>query len=214
MPRAKRRDLAGRPGVNLEVQAGLTPTVRKRRDTLYADFVSWVEGELDCVFARISCSGLLLATALIGYGKFLFYSGSPRYLCSETLNSVCARFQHHKSTLAGAWAVLTRWQEEEPSSRGMVLPEVLFRAAVSICFLEPFVGLADLYGRASSGLPWSAHAGGDSGSETLRHRDLILPSDLLSAVPLAYVRIVALKDKSPDSETACETFGFSFGSVS
>ena len=135
MPRAKRRDLAGRPGVNLEVQAGLTPTVRKRRDTLYADFVSWVEGELDCVFARISCSGLLLATALIGYGKFLFYSGSPRYLCSETLNSVCARFQHHKSTLAGAWAVLTRWQEEEPSSRGMVLPEVLFRAAVSLSLL-------------------------------------------------------------------------------
>ncbi|CAE7761674.1 unnamed protein product, partial [Symbiodinium necroappetens] len=176
-----------RLGINLEVQAGLTPVVRRRRDTLYADFVAWVESELECPYGKICCSGLLLATALIGYGKFLFYSGSPRYVFSETLNSVCDRFKHHKSTLAGAWSVLTRWQEEEPSSRGMVVPEVLFRAAISLSLLWgwPYFTAALLLG--FHGLLRPGEFLG------LRRRDLILPSDLLTTAPLAYVRILHSK---------------------
>ncbi|OLP77818.1 hypothetical protein AK812_SmicGene42084 [Symbiodinium microadriaticum] len=178
---------ADRLGINLEVQAGLTPVVRRRRDTLYADFVAWVESELECPYGKICCSGLLLATALIGYGKFLFYSGSPRYVFSETLNSVCDRFKHHKSTLAGAWSVLTRWQEEEPSSRGMVVPEVLFRAAISLSLLWgwPYFTAALLLG--FHGLLRPGEFLG------LRRRDLILPSDLLTTAPLAYVRILHSK---------------------
>ena len=83
MPRARVRDPAARAAVSLEVEAGLTVTVGKRRQTLFTNFVQWMESELDCRFNQLSASGLLLAAALTGFGKFLFYSGSPKYVFSE-----------------------------------------------------------------------------------------------------------------------------------
>ena len=85
-----------------------------RRDGLYLAFCEWAAQELSCSFAQVASSGLLLSTTLVAYGKFLFYSGFPKYAFSETINACSDRFKHYRSFFPAAWSVLTRWQEEEP----------------------------------------------------------------------------------------------------
>ena len=57
----------------------LTKIVASRRESLRKDFVSWGSSELQCNFQQVTGSGLLLGTALVAYGKALFYGGSPKY---------------------------------------------------------------------------------------------------------------------------------------
>ena len=96
MPR-RRSAAAGFPSrINLDVAGGLTQAVASRRESLCLEFERWVEAELWCSFQQVSKSGLLLGTALIGYGKAFFYSGGPKYVFSETLNAVVDRFNHFR----------------------------------------------------------------------------------------------------------------------
>ena len=115
--------------------------------------------------------------------------GSPKYVFSETLNAVCGRFKHFKPFLAAGWSVLTRWEEEEPVERSMVMPEARFKAAVAVALLWrwPFFVAAALLG---------FHALLRLGEIlALRRQDLILPRDLLPTTPLAYVRILGSKTR-------------------
>ena len=189
MPRPRRASARDRSQVNLELTGGLTRVVASRRETLYRNFASWVSTELECNFHQVSGSGLLLGTALVAYGKSLFYDGSPKYVFAETLNAVCDRFKHFKPFLAAGWSVLTRWEEEEPVERSMVMPEALFKAAVSVGLLWrwPFFVAAILLGFHALLRPGEILS--------LRRRDLILPRDLLTMTPLAYVRILNSKTR-------------------
>ena len=110
-----RRSLTAAPfWLKTFLSGNLTKIVASRRESLYKDFVSWGSSELQCNFQQVTGSGLLLGTALVAYGKALFYGGSPKYVFSETLNAVCDHFKHFKPFLAVGWSILTRWEEEEP----------------------------------------------------------------------------------------------------
>ena len=136
MPRRRRANQASGAHVSLDPAAGLTPVVASRRHELYARFCRWIEDELKCEFAQVCApSGLLLSTALVGYGKSLFYSGQPKYVFSESINAVSDQFKHLRAHFVAAWGILSRWEEEEPGERSMVMPESLLRAAVTLSLL-------------------------------------------------------------------------------
>ncbi|CAE7245675.1 SUF4 [Symbiodinium sp. CCMP2456] len=167
----------------------LLQVVASRRELLFLEFTRWVEGELQCSFQQVASSGLLLGTALVGYGKALFYSGSPKYTFSETLNAVVDRFKHFRASLGAAWSILTRWEEEEPVERSMVMPEAVFRAAIAVALLWqwPLFAAALLVGFHGLLRPGEILS--------LRRRDLLLPRDLLSCTPVAYVTILGAKTR-------------------
>ena len=77
------------------LQAGSLLIVASRRTHLFNEFSAWASAELRCQFSEICTTGLLLGTALVGYGKFLFYSGAPKYTFSETINACADRFKHY-----------------------------------------------------------------------------------------------------------------------
>ncbi|CAE7480810.1 unnamed protein product, partial [Symbiodinium microadriaticum] len=169
--------------------SGLSVVVANRRSHLFQDFRSWAELEFDCSFDQLCSSGLLLGTVLVAYGKFLFYGGSPKYVFSETINACTDHFKHYRQFFASAWAVLTRWQEEEPGERSMVLPVSVFKAAVTLALLWswPLFAAGLLLGFNGLLRPKEFLL--------LRRRDLILPRDVLSDLPLAYVRILGAKTR-------------------
>ena len=102
---------------------------------------------------------------------------------------MCDRFKHHKPAFAGVWSLLSRWEEEEPSQRGMVLPEALFRAAVAL-------SLAWCWPHFTAALLIGFHALLRPGEFIyMRRRELILPSDLLSSKPFAYIRLLNSKTR-------------------
>ncbi|CAE7201974.1 unnamed protein product [Symbiodinium sp. CCMP2592] len=186
----RRQDfLVARSEINLDATGGLSTFVAQRRDKLFSDFSVWAEGQLECTFCQLCGSGLLLSTALVAYGKHLFYSGSPKYIFSETINSCTDRFKHFRSFFASAWGVLSRWEEEEPQERSMIIPEAVYKAAISVALLWgwPFFVAALLLGFHGLLRPGEFLK--------LRRRDLILPSDLLTSTPIAYVRILGAKTK-------------------
>ena len=135
MPRPRRASTAWLEQVDLDITGGLTPVAASRRCQFYAEFGRWSAIELGCEFAQICATGLLLGTALVAFGKLLFYNGSPKYVFSETINACCDCFKHHRTFFAAAWAVLSRWEEEEPVERSMVIPVSVFKAAVTVALL-------------------------------------------------------------------------------
>ena len=128
-----------------------------------------------------------MSYALIGYGKYLFYGGHPKYTYAETVNAVIDRFPHYRGLVSAAWQTLKKWEEAEPMERSMIMPAALFKAAVSLCILWSWkkvaaVLLLGFHGllRPNEILP-------------LRRADLVLPRDVLSTEPIAYVRILHSK---------------------
>ena len=189
MPRTGRGSQSSREHISLDAAAALTQPVRTRRELFYGNFVAWAEAEVGCKFVQLSSSGLLLGTALVAFGKFLFYGGLPKYMYSETINAVADRFRHFRAHFQSAWNTLSRWEEEEPSERAMIMPESVFLAAIS-------VGLAWGWPLFVAALLLGFH-GMLRPSEflTLSRQDLILPRDLLSDHKLAFVRILRSKTK-------------------
>ena len=189
MPRPRRASVSRREAINLDTTGGLTPIVATRRTQLFTDFGRWSAAELGCSFAQVCTTGLLLGTALVAFGKFLFYNGSPKYVFSETINACCDRFKHYRTFFAAAWAVLSRWEEEEPIERSMVIPVSVFKAAVAVSLLWnwPIFAAGLLIGFNALLRPGEFLL--------LRRRDLILPRDLLTDLPLAYVRILGGKTR-------------------
>ena len=162
--------------------------VAQRRDKFFSNFSAWAEEQLQCRFSQLCGSGLLLSTTLVAYGKYLFYSGSPKYIFSETINSCTDRFKHFRSYFAAAWGVLSRWEEEEPQERS-IIPEAVYKASITVALLWgwPFFTAALLLGFHGLLRPGEFLK--------LRRRDLILPRDLLTSTPIAYVRILGSKTK-------------------
>ena len=146
-------------------------------------FLHWLTSSLA---SQVSLSSLPvpdLNTALIGFGKDLFYTGEPKYVFAETINGIVDRLPHLKGQLKAAWATLCRWEENEPQSRSMIMPASVLKAAVSLALLWnwPKFAAALLLGfhgllRPNEFLP-------------MQRVDLVLPSDVLSSESIAYIRI-------------------------
>lgn len=128
-----------------------------------------------------------MSTALMGFGKHLFYTGAPKYVFAETINAVIDRYPHYRGLVASAWNTLRKWEEAEPTERAMVMPSSIFQAAVALALLWRWnkFACALLLGfhgllRPSEILP-------------LQRCHLVLPRDVLSEDPVNYVQILHSK---------------------
>ena len=185
MPRRHCRDLAvdARARIRLDPDANRHPQTSHRRRLCLDRFSAWLCTYLDATIAIAQLSLPELCTALIGYGKQLFYDGEPKYVYAETINALVDLMPHLRGQLAGPWSTLARWEEAEPQKRSMIMPAAAFQAAVSLSLLWGWhrfaaallIGFHGLL-RPNEFLP-------------LQRIDLILPRDLLSSERIAYIRI-------------------------
>ena len=158
--------------------------VASRRPQFFTQLLRWATTDLPCRDEQVCGTGPILGACLMAFGKFLCYSGAPKYVFSETVNAVSDRFKHWRSFMTSAWSVLTHWEEEEPTERSMIMPEGVFKAALAL-------SLAWQCPRFTAGLLLSFHGFPRPGEFLeLSRRDLILPGDLFSTIPVAYVWIL------------------------
>ena len=187
MPR-NRRDLSqARSAVSLDPTAFRHPGTNKRRLKCFEDFTSWIQRELNLELVEEHFPPQQMSSALMAFGKHLFYTGAPKYMFAETINAVIDRFPHYRGLVAPAWNTLRKWEEAEPTERAMVMPASIFQAAVALSLLwrwEKFACalLLGFHGllRPSEILP-------------LRRCHLVLPRDVLSQDPVSYVQILHSK---------------------
>ena len=113
MPRPRRASVESQAGISLAPTANRRPITNERRSRFLDAFSVWIRQELGAVLDDVAASSYLLGTALVAFGKYLFYSGEPKYVFIETLNAVVDLHPHFKGQLAAAWTLVTKWEEAE-----------------------------------------------------------------------------------------------------
>lgn len=187
MPRTHRHTAASRSEISLEPCANRAPGTNKRRDECFRSPQSWVSREVGCEIIEESFPPHLMSWALIGYGKFLFYEGRPKYQFAETINSTIDRFPSYRGLVAAAWQTLKKWEEAEPGERSMVMPAALFQAAVGLALIWSWPKVASVLLLGFHGLLRPNEI------LPLTRRDSVLPRDGLSEELICYVRILRSK---------------------
>ena len=187
MPRPRRATAESRSGVSLEFTANRNPETNKRRVACFEGFCNWVKVEVELQVSENVFPPQHMSTALIGYGKHLFYAGAPKYQFAETINAVIDRFPTYRGLVAAVWGTLKKWEEAEPTERAMVMPAALFKAAVSLSLLWSWPRFAAALILGFHGLLRPAEF------MFLKRGDLVLPMDILSTEAICYVRILHSK---------------------
>lgn len=187
MPRTAGHTAASRSGISLEPFANRAAGTNKRRDECFRSFQAWIRQELGIEINESNFPPHLMSWALIGFGKFLFYEGKPKYQFAETINSTIDRFPSYRGLFSSAWATLKKWEEAEPVERSMVMPAALFQAAVGLCLLWSWPKVASIMILGFHGLLRPNEI------LPLKRRDLVLPRDVLSDELICYVRILHSK---------------------
>ena len=167
------RDAQAPPGLgsgafsSQQLSGGLTKVVASRREGLYRDFCCLGFKRISEWTAAGDCFNRLRQSSV------LRRSGCSKYIFSETLNGICDRFKHSK--LAAGWGSLTRWEEEEPVDRSMVMPEALFKAAVSVGLLWRWAVLRSCrpFGFSRAAASWRNPCFEKAGLDIALRRDLI-----------------------------------------
>ena len=183
MPRPSVNRAGSRSQVSIDPTANRNPVTNLRREKIFEDFSAWVRKELKLQISEATMPPQVMNTALVAYGKFLFYSGLPKYVFAEVINATIDRFPSYRGFVGSAWQTLKKWSEAEPVERSMVMPAALFQAAISLCLLWawPKHACALLLGFHGLLRP--------SEFLYLRRSDLVLPRDVLADEDICYVRI-------------------------
>ena len=187
MPRRRTATVESRANFSLELSAHRHPQTTKRRTFCLSFFITWLADSLDKDVSLGDFSTIELNTALIAFGKHLFYSGEPRYIFAECINAIVDLQPHLRGQLAAPWSTLSRWCENEPGTRSMIMPASVLKAAVALSLLWgwPRFGAALLLGFHGLLRP--------NEFLSLLRSDLILPQDVLSDEKICYVRILPSK---------------------
>ena len=167
----------------LDLTSGFTAGTVDRMAKCLQGFKSWVASELGIPFPRLCLQPEPLALALRGYGLYLYSAGFPRYLFVYAITAVQDVCPAHRMKLTPAWQIDKKWQAAEPGECRPVIsaPIVEAMTAVGLCWAWPrFVGTMLI------GFLCMLHP---SEYLHLTRADLLLPGDMLSDVPVAYVHV-------------------------
>lgn len=115
----------------------------------------------------------LAVDVLKNYAMHMFTSGRQLYELRYTLIAVQHRSPHLRASLAGAWAIVSKWEMHQPLVHRQPLPELLFKAMFVLATLRGWKRWAATLLLGFEGI---ARIG-----EVLKacRCDLLLPSDLL-----------------------------------
>ncbi|CAE8607762.1 unnamed protein product [Polarella glacialis] len=206
-PRPRKTTQHSRADIDLAPTARLASRTSDTRTMLFLQLESCFFIHLSASVDLLSRSGLVLATALVAYGRHMFYASKPLYLFTETLNSDVDRFRYLKTYFSECWALISRWEDVEPTERKMILPEPCICAMVSLA-------LALSWPRFAAAMLLGFH-GVLRIKEllSLTRADIILPADLLSEQCLAFCRVRDPKNQAHHEKAACSYVRRAYGAV-
>ena len=186
--RRRTATVESRANISLELSAHRHPQTTKRRTFCLTFFITWLADSLEKDISLGDLSTIELNTALIAFGKHLFYSGEPRYIFAECINAIVDLQPHLRGQLwphHGAHCLGGARANQELGS--MIKPASVLKAAVALSLLWgwPRFGAALLLGCHGLLRP--------NEFLSLLRSDLILPQDVLSDEKICYVRILHSK---------------------
>lgn len=103
MPRPSVNRAGSRSQVSIDPTANRNPVTNLRREKIFEDFSAWVRKELKLQISEATMPPQVMSTALVAYGKFLFYSGLPKYVFAEVINATIDRFPSYRGFVGSAW---------------------------------------------------------------------------------------------------------------
>ena len=119
----------------LDMDGGIAPATSKRMDDCMLAFRRWSEKHFPGSFQEICSSAYAVATALRGYGCYLYEGGFPRYMLTYAITAVADVLPHFRSQLQPAWQIDRKWQALEPGECRPVLSAPIMRSMVTTALL-------------------------------------------------------------------------------
>ena len=163
----------------------VNPGTQRLQQRVWSDFQSWLAAELSEEAAnQVFLCPPLAVEILRNYGVELYRSGHALYELRHLLALVQRMYPALRPVLSPAWTLVTQWEEISPVQHRQPLPELLYKAMVSVAWMWGWKRFCTVLLIGFEGI---ARVG-----ELLRARrsDLVLPSDLGSPdVAAAFLRI-------------------------
>lgn len=167
------------------------PTTQKLQHRVWLAFDTWLSATFSqaAVAEMFRCPSLV-ALVLQKYGVELFVRGSALYEFRHLLVIAQQQIPLIKPAINSAWQLLAKWEAIRPVTHRIPLPEVLFKAMISIAVLWGWMRWAATLTVAFEGIGRIGEA-----INALR-RDLVLPSDSFDTEHLvAFLKIPKPKSR-------------------
>ena len=194
-PNPRTEDLAG---VEL-----LEPVTIALRSKIWTSFVNWVDSSTSAgLFPWVLGQPQLLVELLIGYGHAAFREGVSLMYYRQLLAHVQRENGAIRPFMMPAWQVVSKWELLEPTNHRPPMPEPLMAAMAALGWLWGWK-------RWTATLVFS-FVGACRVGEVLhaRRSHLLLPSDLLSDQPIAYLKIISPKSRRRGARIQYATFDY------
>lgn len=179
----------------------LEPQTVKMRSKLWDAFNIWInenigEGALEHM---LESPGLLVKT-LEAYGKAQFSGGAPLHYYRQLLAHTQREYPLCRPFMQGAWLVVTKWEQAEPTQHRPPIPEPLAVAISALALLWRWPKFAStvlmcFFSILRIGEVLNA-----------RRRDLLTPNDLMSPEPEIFLKISNPKSRGRGPRIQYSTF--------
>ena len=167
----------------LDMDGGITPATSKRMDDCLLGFRRWTETHFPGSFDDICSSAFGVATALRGYGCYLYEGGFPRYMLTYAITAVQDALPHFRNQLQPAWQIDRKWQAMEPGECRPVLSAPIMRSMVTTALLWNWHYWVAVSMIGYLGMLHPAEF------LNLSRKDLVLPRDAMINEQVLYVHI-------------------------
>lgn len=168
----------------------LEPVTIALRAKIWSSFVNWVEDTTGGnFFPWVLGQPSILVDLLISYGHAAFREGVSLMYFRQLLAHVQRENIAVRPYMMSAWQVVSKWELMEPTNHRPPLPEPLMAAMASLGWLWGW--------RRWTATMVFSFVGACRVGEVLnaRRAHLLLPSDLLSDEPVAYLKLISPKTR-------------------
>ena len=181
----------------------LEPVTIALRAKIWTSFVNWVDESASAgLFPWVLGQPRLLVELLIGYGHAAFREGISLMYFRQLLAHVQRENVAVRPYMLPAWQVVSKWELLEPTNHRPPMPEPLMAAMAALGWIWGWK-------RWTATLIFS-FVGACRVGEVLhaRRSHLLLPSDLLSDQPIAYLKIISPKSRRRGARIQYATFDY------
>lgn len=179
----------------------LEPVTIALRAKIWGSFVNWVEDTAGGnFFPWVLGQPSILVDLLISYGHAAFREGVSLMYFRQLLAHVQRENIAVRPYMMSAWQVVSKWELMEPTNHRPPLPEPLMAAMATLGWLWGW--------RRWTATMVFSFVGACRVGEVLnaRRAHLLLPSDLLSDEPIAYLKLISPKTRKRGARVQYSTF--------